>query len=168
MLVALAMAALAYQGAKASAGKAASTLAAGGGTTMPALVTGVSQVGAATDVRMGPPSPLGGIGAAGGMMMEGKGAGEAATGETSVKLTRGGKKVLRDPALQAMKDETVAKAITARGGGAGQVQQVATHLREKPLGEVANMAAQGDRDAETAIKLFKQASSKAQKYGGRQ
>jgi hypothetical protein len=72
MLVALAMAALAYQGAKASAGKAASTLAAGGGTTMPALVTGVSQVGAATGVRMGPPSPISGIGAAGGMMMENK------------------------------------------------------------------------------------------------
>jgi hypothetical protein len=40
------------------------------------------------------------------------------------------------------------------------VQQVATHLREKALGEVANMAPQGDRDAETAIKLVKQASSK--------
>jgi hypothetical protein len=167
MLVALAMAALAYKGAKASTGKSASILIHGGGGAMPALATGGTQAVAGPGVLLGPPSPFGGVGVAGGMMAEAKGGGESSAAESSVKLTGGGKKVLRDPALQALKDDTVAKAITTRGGGAGQVQQVASHLREKPLGEVANMAAQGDREAETAIKLVKQASSKAQKYGGK-
>ncbi len=35
------------------------------------------------------------------------------------------------------------------------------------VGELANMASAGDAAAETAIKIIKQASSKAQKYGGK-
>lgn len=167
MLVALAMAALSYKAATASAGKSASILAGGRGAPIPVLAAGGAQAVAGPGVLMGPPSPLSSVGVTGGMMAEAKGGGEASSSEAPVKLTGGGRKVLRDPALQAMKDETVAKAIAARGGGAGQVQQVASHLREKALGEVANMAAQGDREAETAIKLVKQASSKAQKYGGK-
>ena len=88
--------------------------------------------------------------------------------ESGVRLTGGGQRILRDPALQAIKDSSVADAIRARGGGAGQVNQIATDLRGKPLGEVANMAAQGSEEARTAIKLVKQASAKAQKYGGKQ
>jgi hypothetical protein len=62
---------------------------------------------------------------------------------------------------------TLAEAIKARGGGGQQIQQVSNELRNKALGEVANMAAQGNREAETAIKLVKQAVAKAQKYGGK-
>ncbi|MEZ4361924.1 MAG: hypothetical protein R3B48_17165 [Kofleriaceae bacterium] len=73
MLVALAMAALAYHGAKASAGKSASILANGGGTATPALaIAGGGQAASRAGVILGPPSPVGGVGAAGGMMMEGK------------------------------------------------------------------------------------------------
>jgi hypothetical protein len=87
--------------------------------------------------------------------------------EGGVKLTGGGQKVLRDPALRDMKDVTLAEAIKARGGGGQQIQQVSNELRNKSLGEVANMAAQGNKEAETAVKLVKQASAKAQKYGGK-
>jgi hypothetical protein len=35
------------------------------------------------------------------------------------------------------------------------------------VGEVANLAAEGDADAETALKLLKQAKKKREKYGGK-
>jgi len=92
-----------------------------------------------------------------------KEAAEEAAAE-GVKLTGGAKKVLRDPALQALKDASIPDAIRARGGKAGSWGQISTDLLEKPLGEVANMAAQGDSKAETAIKLVKQALSKAQNH----
>jgi len=84
-----------------------------------------------------------------------------------IKLTGGGSKILKDPALQAMKESTVAESILARGGGAGQIRQVATNLQNKSLGEVANLAAAGDTAALSAIKIVKQAAKKAQKYGGK-
>lgn len=58
-------------------------------------------------------------------------------------------------------------AIKQRGGGAGQVNQVSNDLKDLPLGDVANLAAVGDPDAVTAIKMVKQAASKQQKYGGK-
>jgi len=42
-----------------------------------------------------------------------------------------------------------------------------TGYEDLTVGELANMAAAGDAAAETAIKMVKQASSKAQKYGGK-
>jgi hypothetical protein len=100
-------------------------------------------------------------------VMQGLGQSQTATARLGVKLTGGGSKVLKDPALQAMKDSSVAQVIVRRGGGGAQVQQVASHLRDKSLGEVANLAATGDGAAITAIKLVKQAAKKAQKYGGK-
>ena len=92
-------------------------------------------------------------------------AGGAASGGGGVKLTSGGRKVLKN--LKGMKDMKVADAIRARGGGAGQVKQVATNLQQETVGSVANMAAKGDRAAQTAIKMIKQAADKAGKYGGK-
>jgi hypothetical protein len=71
MLAALAMAAMAFKGTKASVGKSASVL--GGGGAMPALAAvGGGQAVIGAGVALAPPSPFGGIGAAGGMMAEGK------------------------------------------------------------------------------------------------
>ena len=57
-------------------------------------------------------------------------------------------------------------AVRKRGGGASQVKELANYS-EKTVGELANMAAAGDAKAETAMKIIKQASKKAQKYGGK-
>lgn len=81
------------------------------------------------------------------------------------KLSKGGKRKLGN--LSALKDISIRDAIKLRGGGAGQANQVSGDLLDKSLGEVAEMASQGDSAAETAIKMVKQASSKAQKYGGK-
>jgi hypothetical protein len=71
MLVALAMAALAYKGAKASAGKAASMLSNGGGTALPALaLASGGQAASQTGVILGPPSPVAGMGVSGAMMSQ--------------------------------------------------------------------------------------------------
>jgi hypothetical protein len=88
--------------------------------------------------------------------------------EAGVKLTGRGSKVLKDPALRALKDRSVAGAITARGGGGHQINQVASNLGNELLGDVANLAGKGDEAAITAIKIVKQAARKAQKYGGKQ
>ena len=81
-----------------------------------------------------------------------------------VKLTGGGQRKIGN--LANMKDMTVADAIRARGGGASQVN-MAGNMAQKKLGEVANLAAAGDALAETAIKMVKQAASKAGDHSGR-
>lgn len=81
------------------------------------------------------------------------------------RVTKGGRRVIGK--LMDLKDTPLREAIRSRGGGAGQVNQVASHLQDLPVGEVANRAAAGDAEAVTAIKMLKQASSKAQKYGGK-
>lgn len=58
---------------------------------------------------------------------------------------------------------TVADAIRVRGGTGQTVNRVATRLRNLPLGRVAQMAADGDAEAETAMKLVKQAAKKAER-----
>jgi len=80
-----------------------------------------------------------------------------------VKLTRGGQKQIGN--MSDYKDMSAADAIKARGGGAGQVKQLQTGYESKSVGELANLAAQGDPKAVTAMKIIKQAASKAEKYG---
>jgi hypothetical protein len=83
--------------------------------------------------------------------------GSGTSGEEGVKLTGGGKKILRDPALQAMKDKTLREGILARGGG-GAVVRKAGDLADKTIVDVANAAAQGDEASIKAIKLLKDAA----------
>ncbi|HEY9645471.1 MAG TPA: hypothetical protein V6C88_03825 [Chroococcidiopsis sp.] len=80
-----------------------------------------------------------------------------------IELTQGGCKKLGN--LDTLKDVPLAVAIRQRGGGQGQVNQVRTDYQDLRVGELANLAAKGDRDAETAIKLLKQAKKKQEKYG---
>ena len=82
-----------------------------------------------------------------------------------VKLTGKGKKAIGN--LAKMKDTKVADAIKQRGGGAGQVNQVSSDLQGELLGDVANLAAQGDKAAVTALKMVKQAKGKKDKYGNK-
>ncbi len=79
-----------------------------------------------------------------------------------IDLTKGGAKKIRN--LTNMKDMKAADAIRARGGGASQINQLQTGYEKLTVGDLANKAAAGDRAAETAIKIIKQASKKAQKY----
>ena|GEM_PF-4933327 len=80
------------------------------------------------------------------------------------KLTKGGKRKIGN--LSDLKDVKASDAIKQRGGGASKINQLQTGYEDMTVGELANMAAAGDA-AETAIKIIKQASSKAQKYGGK-
>ncbi len=82
-----------------------------------------------------------------------------------IKLTTGGKRKIGN--LTDLKDVKASDAIKQRGGGASQINQLQTGYEKKTVGELANLAAAGEAAAETAIKIIKQASSKAQKYGGR-
>jgi hypothetical protein len=95
------------------------------------------------------------------MMSKGSGTtgsqGTTPTTEGGVKLTGGGKKVLRDPALQAMKDKTLREGILDRGGG-GAVVRKAGDLADRTIGEIANAAALGDEASVKAIKLLKDAA----------
>ena len=81
-------------------------------------------------------------------------------------MTRGALKVLRDPELRQLANKTIADAIRVRGGGASQITEVA-HMAQKSVAEVANLAAQGDEAAVTAIKIMKRAAKYAEKYGGK-
>lgn len=54
--------------------------------------------------------------------------------------------------------------IMLRGGKAGNLRVVGEWLHGMKIGEVANLAAKGDKEAMTGIKILKQAASKAQKY----
>ena len=85
--------------------------------------------------------------------------------QDEIKLTRGGQKKLGN--LVDLKDLDIAEAIRQRGGGQGQVDQVRTDYQHIKVGELANLAAEGDSDAETAIKILKQARKKQEKYGGK-
>jgi len=58
--------------------------------------------------------------------------------------------------LAGRADEKVSDLIAERGGNASNVRQ-AGHWGNKKLGEAAEAAAQGDKSAETAIKIVKQA-----------
>ncbi len=70
--------------------------------------------------------------------------------------------------LLPLAGETVAKVIRQRGGGQGQVNQVATNIQQMTLGEVAKLAAYGEGKeaaaARTAIHVAKNASAQFQKY----
>lgn len=83
--------------------------------------------------------------------------------QSDPQLTSGGLKKLGN--LVNLKDSTLADAIKERGGGQGQVNQVRTDYQGLKVGELANLAAPGDADAETAIKILKQANKKREKYG---
>lgn len=85
--------------------------------------------------------------------------------QEEVKLTSSGQKKLGN--LVNMKDILIADAIQQRGGGQGQGYQLRSDYQSKKVGELANLAAEGDPDAETAIKILKQARKKREKYGGR-
>lgn len=80
-------------------------------------------------------------------------------------LTQGGEKKLRN--LVNMKDISLADAIRERGGGQGQVNEIRTDYQQKTVGELANLAAEGDAEAEKAIKMLKEARKKREKYSGR-
>jgi hypothetical protein len=80
-----------------------------------------------------------------------------------VQLTPGGLKKLGN--LVNIKDDFIADAIRERGGGQGQVNQLRSDYQNIRVGELANLAAKGDTDAETAIKILKQARKKRDKYG---
>lgn len=82
-----------------------------------------------------------------------------------IKLTRGGQKKLGN--LVDLKDLDIAEAIRQRGGGQDQVNQLQTDYQDLKVGELANLAAEGDSDAETAIKILKQARKKQEKYRGK-
>ncbi|MDM8519436.1 hypothetical protein QUF64_05260 [Anaerolineales bacterium HSG6] len=83
----------------------------------------------------------------------------------TIELTRGGRK--RIGGLIGLKDMTAAEAIRQRGGGQSQVKQLQTGYELKTVGELANLAAEGNIEAKRAIKIIKEADKKAQKYGGK-
>ena len=81
------------------------------------------------------------------------------------RLTPSGQKKLGN--LVNLESVVIADAIRQRGGGQAQVDQLRTDYQNKTVGELANLAVEGDADAETAIKILKQARKKREKYGGR-
>ena len=85
--------------------------------------------------------------------------------KNGIKLTAGGKRKIGN--LAKLKDTKASDAIKKRGGGQGQVNQLESGMGDMTVGEIANSAAKGNRAAETAMKIIKQAGSKAQKYGGK-
>lgn len=85
--------------------------------------------------------------------------------EDKIQLTLGGLKKLGK--LVDLKDNLIADAIRQRGGGQSQVNQLRSDYQNFKVGELANLAAEGDEDAETAIKILKQAKKKRDKYGNR-
>ena len=66
--------------------------------------------------------------------------------------------------IAPLAENTVAQAIRLRGGGASQVNEIATYLQHMKLSEVAQRAANGDAQAVKALKMVKQAATKAQRY----
>ncbi|MCT7951629.1 hypothetical protein NG798_17635 [Ancylothrix sp. C2] len=83
--------------------------------------------------------------------------------EEGIALTRDAERKLGN--LVNIKDEIIADAIRQRGGGQGQVSQLRSDYQNLRVGEIANLAAEGDEDAITAIKILKQARKKREKYG---
>jgi hypothetical protein len=84
---------------------------------------------------------------------------------TGEKLSPSAKKAMRG--LEDLQDTSARDAILARGGNASAFREVRSDYLDKPVGELAKLAARGDDEAVTALKLVKQASSKAQKYRGK-
>ena len=82
-----------------------------------------------------------------------------------LKLTPGGFKKLSN--LVNLKNRIISEAIRERGGGQSQVNQLRSDYQTLTVGELANLAAEGDEDAETAIKILKQAKKKREKYDQR-
>jgi hypothetical protein len=82
-----------------------------------------------------------------------------------VKLTGSGRK--RIGAMIDIKDMDAINAIRKRGGGGSQINQLSTRMRNKTVGEIANLAAIGDEEAEVALKIIKDAKRLAEKYGGK-
>ncbi|MDZ8107789.1 MAG: hypothetical protein RM338_19515 [Nostoc sp. DedQUE12a] len=70
-----------------------------------------------------------------------------------VNLTPRGLKKLGN--LVNLKDRIISDAIRERGEGQGQVNQLRSDYQNLRVGELANLAAEGDEDAETAIKILK-------------
>lgn len=71
-----------------------------------------------------------------------------------MKLSRAAAKKLGNLAGEA--DEKISDLILQRGGNASNVRQ-AGHWADKQLGDAAKAAVSGDKAAETAIKIVKQA-----------
>ncbi|MEV6345182.1 hypothetical protein [Actinoplanes sp. NPDC051851] len=88
--------------------------------------------------------------------------GGSADGDPS-RLTAGGRRKLGN--LGEYAGDQARDAIRKRGGGAAQVSMLDPRYQEMTVAEIANRAAKGDAAAETAMKIIKQASSKAAKYG---
>lgn len=65
--------------------------------------------------------------------------------------------------LKEKADQTVREAIRERGGTESNVRYVG-HWADKTLGETAEAAAKGDQQAETAIKVVKQAKKKGEEH----
>jgi hypothetical protein len=76
-------------------------------------------------------------------------------------LSRAAKRKLGNFADRA--DENISELIVERGGNASNARQ-AGHWAGKTLGEAAEAAVQGDRSAETAIKIVKQAKRLGQQH----
>lgn len=80
-------------------------------------------------------------------------------------LTKGGRKKIGN--LVHLRDITAREAIRQRGGRQQQVKQLQQGYADLTVGDLANLAAQGDREAEKAVKIIKQARKKGDKYDGK-
>jgi hypothetical protein len=82
--------------------------------------------------------------------------------EQGIKLTKKGRD--RIGTLIQCKDKTVREVLKIRGGNASALTKMRTDYIDKALGEIANLAATGDSDAGTAMKIVKEAKRLAEKY----
>jgi hypothetical protein len=80
-------------------------------------------------------------------------------------LSKGAQKKLGS--LLELQDLMIADAIRLRGDGQNQVDQLRSDYQTLTVGDLASLAAEGDPDAETAIKILKQAKKKWDKYAGK-
>ena len=72
-------------------------------------------------------------------------------------LTRSEKQKLGN--LVDSADTSAADMIRQRGGGASQINQLSTEYKTMSLRDLAHLAVRGDREAEKAIKMVKQAGT---------
>jgi RHS repeat-associated protein len=79
----------------------------------------------------------------------------------AVRLPKGATKVLGT--LAPLAEKTVAEAVKLRGGGGAQVNKIATWLQQMSLGDVAKLAAEGNREAVSAVKIVKDAARLSKK-----
>jgi RHS repeat-associated protein len=135
------------------AGGGLGTLGLAGGPAVAATIPG----GAAGGAALG-----GGIGGLGGIIMCSSGTGQGGGGGAGDGgLSGAARRKLGNLASRA--GEKVRDVIRSRGGTASNVNQVG-QWADKTLGEAAQAAANGDRTAETAVKIAKQAANKGQQY----